>query len=230
MENTSEIIESLKDKGIYKIDSYLSEEEILLCKKELKNYYEKIPDGSQFCDDGTIQENSYSPGKALVLFDPKKSIPFINSIFERDFFRKISIGYLGENCDRNLQTFSTYEYRKIEKENWPRNFFFHFDPYRALKFFLYLDHTSEKNGAFRAIPGSHNQCSLIRKNTHIHSLLKEKYLISHHPELSNLKEEDSEFFEGNSGTLLIFDTDIAHMGGIIKEKGMQRMTILNHNR
>ena len=55
-------------------------------------------------------------------------------------------------------------------------------------------------------------------------------MISQHPELVGLKDEDYMYYTGKAGTLLIFDTDIAHSGGIIKENGLERMVILNHNR
>jgi hypothetical protein len=231
--SNKEIVESIRKYGIFKIDSYLDNTEVLKIINELNHHYDKIPHGSQFCDsdsENPIQYNSYPSGKALVLMDSKNSIPFANNIFDRDFFKTISEDYLGKNCQRNLQTFSTYEYKKIDQSEWPRNYYFHFDPYRALKFFIYLNDTNEDNGAFRAIPGSHHLCRSVREKNDINLLLREKYLISHHDELSSYKEEDYVFYGGPSGTLLIFDTDIAHSGGIIKKDGLERMVVLNHNR
>ena len=228
-ENTEKILEEIRNNGIYYIDSFLSPEEVEGIREELLKFYNSISDGSQYCDSAPVQKNSYKTGKALV-FLKQESIPYSNSIFERDFFKKLAFGYLGQGCQRNLQTFSTYEYKVVEREEWPRNLFFHFDPYRALKFFFYLEDTDEENGAFRAIPGSHHQCRSIREKTNIYTLLHEKYLVEQHPELSNLKEEDAKFFTGKAGTLLIFDTDIAHTGGILKKDGAKRMVILNHNR
>lgn len=229
MKTISEIIEEIKANGICSIDSFLLPEEIQKMRNELSSFYDSIPHGAQYADSSPVQKGAYLAGKALVFRNPG-SIPYCNSVFERDFFKDLATGYLGGNCQRNLQTFSTYEDRVIERSEWPRNLFFHFDPYRALKFFFYLDDTTEENGAFRAIPGSHHQCRSVREKTDLQTLLNEKYLISQHPELSNLSEKDAIFFPGRAGTLLIFDTDIAHTGGIIKREGAKRMVILNHNR
>ena len=93
----------------------------------------------------------------------------------------------------------------------------HYDVTPTLKFFVYLSETTEENGAFRCVPGSHKRTKIYRKDKNIS--FDERYVT---------RELDTQDFpmeipiEGKAGTLIIFHTDVWHKAGIVS-KGDRRV-------
>jgi hypothetical protein len=226
----STISDIIRDKGILQIDDFLTSDEVSNIRKDLLSIFSILPDKGSSSDGRDIQNDAYPFGKA-IRFTRSSQFNSINSVFNNGWFYEITRNYLGPNSQMNLQTFASHEYlTEDEAGEWTRNHYLHFDPFRALKYFIYLTDTNQSNGAFRAVPGSHHECRKVREKYPMEDLFQDKYRIEANKDQIPWEEKDCQHFEGKAGTLLIFDTDIAHGGGLIKEKGKERMVIINHNR
>lgn len=227
---SQEIIDAVKKDGIYKIDNFLTEQEVNNIKNDLFSIFSKLPDKSASVDGNQPEMNAYPFGKA-IRFSRSSNFNSIQKVYNNPWFYEITIGYLGHQSQMNLQTFASHEYlTEQEAGEWTRNYHLHFDPFRALKYFIYLTDSDDSSGAFRAIPGTHNECRKVRESYPMEELFQDKYRIEVNNGKLKWKDDDCQYYGGKAGTLLIFDTDIAHGGGLIKDKGKERMVIINHNR
>jgi hypothetical protein len=85
----------------------------------------------------------------------------------------------------------------------------HYDRMPQLKYFLYLTDTTVANGAFHCLPGSHRRAKEAQRANRAALRLPASLETRVPP-----AELDGELVpvEGESGTLLVFDSDIAHRG------------------
>jgi len=100
----------------------------------------------------------------------------------------------------------------------------HFDVLKTLKFFLYLNDVSETNGAFSCVPGSHKKSEKIR----VHYCNEISYENRHLTRQLDYNEEQIIPIEGKAGDLIIFNTDVWHRAGIVKEG--ERKVMRGHTR
>lgn len=102
----------------------------------------------------------------------------------------------------------------------------HYDRIHALKFFVYLDDTGVTDGAFGALRGSHRDGSRLRK-----MYLRRGVPVRSLPitEVDHLRSEAT-YFEGAAGTMLIFDTDTLHLGGVVLEGRTRRVARAHSHR
>lgn len=222
-----EILQEIKNKGFCFIDSFFSKQEVDLIKNELLSTYNSIPDYSALYDGVTLEENAYPYGKHLRI-SSLNSIPNFKNIFLNKNFSEITKGYLGENCQENLQIFSTYEYiSEAKSTNKPRNSYWHFDPYPALKYFIYLEDTTTKNGCLKVIPNTISITKEIRKQIPFEQITGEGYKVEH---LIESLESQIVNLEGKKGSLIIFDTELFHVGSNLLDNDAERMVIIVHNR
>jgi hypothetical protein len=227
---SAEIIDGINKDGIFTIDNFLTMDEVNDIKNDLMSIFSRIPDKSSSNEGNSLELDAYPFGKA-IRFSRSSYFNSINNVYNNRWFYEITRSYLGPNAQINLQTFASHEYiTEGDAGEWTRNYYLHFDPFRALKFFIYLTDADESNGAFRAIPGTHHECKKIREGYSMDELFQDKYRIEANSDKLKWSENDCQYYEGKAGTLLIFDTDIVHGGGLIKEKGKERMVIINHNR
>lgn len=126
--------------------------------------------------------------------------------------------YSNTKCN---EIFITHEYKANEME---RNLWLHFDRLRSLKAMVYLVDVGEHDGPFSVVPGSHKKGRELRnkfKNIGYERLPNRIEL-----DYPNLYEKPTKIC-GKAGTLILFDTDIFHKGGDIKE-GCERLLIRSH--
>jgi hypothetical protein len=221
-----EILQELKTKGYIIIKNVFTENEILAMKYEMLGYYNQMPDGAELGDSGTIEENGYPYGKHCR-FPNFSRLPATQQIFSNKNLSEVTKGYLGDNCKENMQIFASYEYKTEEQAvGKPRNAFWHFDPYYALKYFIYLQDTNIENGCTRLIPNTKHLTEKIRNEKTFADICDQGYNVEH------LVNEDSVVVdvEVKSTDLMIFDTDLFHIGSNIKKEGLERMVIIIHNR
>jgi hypothetical protein len=95
----------------------------------------------------------------------------------------------------------------------------HFDTHRRLKFMIYLDETTRENGAFSYFPGSHGKNSRYRR---IFEQLGGPPM-SIPNSIGERKRDRIWNIEGKAGTLIIFDTDGLHAGGIMQSGKSRRV-------
>ncbi|HTL80351.1 MAG TPA: phytanoyl-CoA dioxygenase family protein [Bacteroidia bacterium] len=100
----------------------------------------------------------------------------------------------------------------------------HFDVSRAFKFFVYLNDTTAKNGAFACVPGSHLTAQEIRKKYGAEINFENRNLTRELP----FTEKDAVAIEGKAGSLIIFDTDVFHRAGNVSEG--ERWVMRGHSR
>lgn len=208
------IIEELRRNGLVKLEEYVDP---LLFAGEFES-----------CINGEASVE-YSPGKmARVPRHKYNLIPKTYNYFNSKFFKDIMNEYLDKPNDFLLQIFMTHEFRTLPKEQWSRNLHLHFDPYRALKFMVYLTDVTKETGAFRYIPATQSVGKVLRERNSLEDNLRSNtYTLEAHPDHTSLVNEVV-YIEGKAGTLLIFDTDCIHAGGVL-ERG-ERKTIVAHSR
>lgn len=224
--NNQEILQEVKNNGYCFIDSYLSEEEVSIIKNELLSIYNNIPDFSALYDT-RIEENEYPYGKAMR-FGKLEYIPKFKQIFLSKNFDEVTKAYLGPFCQVNLQTFTSFEYKKSTEANGrPRNSYWHFDPWRALKYFFYLDDVDLNNGCLRVVPGSIEMSANIRNSHTLQEIVDKYYIVEE--EVSKIENKVINL-QGKKGSMIVFDTDIFHVGSNILEDNSKRMIITVHNR
>jgi hypothetical protein len=141
--------------------------------------------------------------------------PAIHSVFYTEWARAVVTGYFGSKCAFNEVVCSTHEREPLKPITAP-----HFDTVQALKLFVYLTDTSERNGAFRYAPGTHiaNAAEALRWR-------ESGGRIVDTPNVAYPEEAAQMLpFEGCAGTLLIFDTNGFHTGGTL-QPGEERRVI-----
>ena len=224
MEN-NEILEKLKKDG-YCVVSKFTDEEVSIIKSELKEIYDTIPDYSSLYSRTKLDENSYAHGKHLR-FGNLEEIPKFKNVFLSKNLSSITKGYLGNNCVENLQIFSTHDYKLLaDGKEKPRNSYWHFDPYYSLKYFIYLQDTTIENGCLRIIPNTLNKTKELRSKIPFEEICKNGYQVEH-----LLKEVGEPInIEAKAGDVIIFDTDLFHVGSNLQQEGLERMVIIVHNR
>ncbi|MHA1972807.1 MAG: phytanoyl-CoA dioxygenase family protein [Candidatus Hodarchaeales archaeon] len=224
MEN-SEILKKIKKYGYCMIPKFTNEE-VTIIKNELIEIYDTMPDYSALYSRKTLEENVYSYGKHLR-FGSLNEIPKFRDIFLSKNLTTITKGYLGDTCVENLQIFATYEYKILEEgKDKPRNSYWHFDPYHSLKYFIYLTDTTIENGCLKVMPETIHITKEIRKQKSFADICDKGY------DMSQLVLDDSETvnLEAKAGDMVVFDTDLFHVGSNLQKKGAERMVIIVHNR
>ncbi len=100
----------------------------------------------------------------------------------------------------------------------------HFDVIPTLKFLIYLTDTTESNGAFTCVPGTHEQTKSIRKNNN------NKINFENREFTRDLKYKDSDIIPivGKAGTLIIFTSETFHKAGNVSEG--ERKIMRGHSR
>ena len=101
----------------------------------------------------------------------------------------------------------------------------------AFKFFIYLTDVDKSCGAFSCVPGSHLLGKELRQNARKESKNYSKIRNRIFVDYTNLKayKNKIEPIEAPKGTVIVFDTDVFHMGGKVKT-GKERVVIRSHNR
>jgi len=146
----------------------------------------------------------------------------INSIFYCDLFKQVS-NHFFDKAEHAFNFDFFLNQTKGKKEWLGYAFDPHFDKRHTLKFFLYLNDVSARNGALAVEPGSHEKNRILRQK-----LIKDKIPYPEWPSIFKLSK-DIIPIEAEAGSLIIFDTDTTHHAGQIDE-GEIRKIIRSHCR
>ena len=226
--NESNILNQINDDGIVIIENFITD--IDQVKSSFVKTFDKIKDKQEIVHSKKwAQHDQYSNGKAIRIYpEAYNQYEKLVGIYQTDFFNNIANNFYEGNVDFGMQYFMTHEYHVVDQNKLPRNAFLHFDPYQALKFIIYLTDTNENNGAFRYIPKTHKKGQKLREEYCQTNKGKQKaYRIDYHQEVD---ESEVKYASAPAGSLIIFNTDTFHGGGIIKEKGLERMVLNFHCR
>ncbi|TQV80831.1 phytanoyl-CoA dioxygenase family protein [Denitrobaculum tricleocarpae] len=169
-------------------------------------------------DDGIVHIE-HQPGRAfrIALDDPglrtgKLQNSSLASVFFNETLEKLASAYL-PGSDFCNAVIGTKEFQAMPLSD------IHFDTHRSLKFMIYLDDTTAANGAFCYVKGSQRQNTSYRKRF---------AQLGGVPELipNALPEEHrahATSIEAVAGTLIVFDTDGFHAGGVLQPGTTRRV-------
>jgi ectoine hydroxylase-related dioxygenase (phytanoyl-CoA dioxygenase family) len=203
----NEIVNFIKSDGVVVIQNFCSYNDL----EKLKDEYQSILSGSHQNSDW-FENREYSLGVAALLTKKdvmKDQYPALFDFFSQPIMQSITDAYLGNGFHSNQKIFVV---KDVVGNSHNANDL-HFDVQRTLKFFLYLNDANESNGAFRCVPGSHNETKKIRaKNSD-----KISYENREFSRMLPFGPEDTVSVEGKAGSLIIFDTDVFHQAGKVSE-------------
>jgi len=232
----SKLTSILDQKGIFKIDSYLTLLEIDCLKSEVLKYHKTNGKSYPF-------GSTYAIENLKSLSDSSLQI----KVFSKPWMKELFLKY-NNNISKGFFTniYSTYDYKNSGELG--RNGFLHFDRNASLKFFLYLNDVTKENGAFYIQPGSHKLGKKLREkawgkliptpNDNFIKKISQKFFGTKFNQVKNRIEIDyPELYdssklipvEGKAGTLIVFDSDIFHLGGLIEKKGLERLVLRMHS-
>ena len=228
--------QTLLDQGIFRVDSYLSSEEVNNLKEEVLKYHKTNGKTYPFGSTYAINDLKHLPSDSLQ-----------KSIFSKRWMKELFLAY-NNNISKGFfsSIYSTHDYKFDGSIG--RNGYLHFDRNVSLKYFLYLNDVTKDNGAFFIQPNSHKLGKELREKawgkfipTPNDNLLKKvvlNFFGKHFSVVKNRLELDyPELYdpkklipvEGKAGTLIVFDSDIFHQGGKINKKGLERIVLRVHN-
>ena len=165
-----------------------------------------------------MQDYQYKGGRS------HKTTPHSLSRGLLDIVCSIEIGEVFNTlCDSIIcqDIFMTHDFKNDEME---RNMWLHIDRLRCYKAMVYLTDVDESCGPFSVVPKSHKNGYFIRNSfKHMSYANKPNRIKLDHP---HLYEEPLKIC-GKKGTLILFDTDIFHMGGKVDDE-KERMLIRSH--
>lgn len=214
--NQDNILQELNDKGVYVIDSFITGDELAILNKE----YDTILSTENL---GMVPME-YSIGKRVVVYKKdydKSSFPGLTRFFYNNDFEQLAKSYLKDEIDLNKEIFVVKDV--VGSKHIANDL--HYDVLKTFKYFLYLTDTTTKNGAFTCVPGSHKRTAEYRKDKGNQINFNNRYM-SRDLEINDFPPEIP--IEGKAGTLIIFDTDVWHRGGIVSEG--ERRVMIGHTR
>ena len=200
------IVAQLIKFGVVIIPGYFNNQVVEFLRKEFHFAL------SQQQENNFIKPFHYSEGAGCVVAKEKidKSIlPYTYNVFSTLFMSNLTNKYLRTKVVLNEVI---YFVKDIVGSKHVANDL-HFDVLRAFKFFIYLNDTTIKNGAFACVPGSHIKAIEIRKKYGDKISYDNRELTRELP----YTEKDAVPLEGKAGTLIIFDTNVFHRAGIVSD-------------
>ena len=211
---TLEIVNIVKDYGICRIPNYLDSDILSKVKADALELVTNEP-----LDD-------YEFGKATRFVRQQTNKTTIRDVFGSGDMDNISKAYLGRSHDSNREVFITHDYK--HDNGLARNGYLHFDRIYTFKYFIYLTDVNENCGPFSIVPKSHIKGKQLRKDITGQYTEQKNRILLDYPELGYAAEDVVPML-GNAGDLMIFDTDLFHMGGVVKENN-KRLIIRGHTR
>jgi hypothetical protein len=199
------VLDKLREFGIVSIDKYISTQEVDKLVAEFKSIMH-LPSSEW------LEVRPYSLGQAALLTNNNKmgeNVPNTYKFFNDPFMKEITDRYLGKGYNSNRKIFVVKDVvGTVHHAND-----LHFDVQRTLKFFLYLTDTTEVNGAFRCVPGSHKEAEKIRKENPGQISYENREFSRKLP----YGPEHTISVNGKAGSLIIFDTNVFHQAGKVSK-------------
>lgn len=229
------MINTLKEDGVFIIENYLEKSPL---SRLVNETMEKIKKNG-------VEYNFGVSYRGPHIKDFKKDSE-IYRVFNSEWMKKLYYNFSNqkeENYGENV--FSTYDFKKTKE--LANNGFLHFDRKSALKFFIYLSNINSDNGAFFIAPKSNKYGKKRRikewgsKKAHElydrNLIYKKLFFDKKFRNIDNRVKEDELKtklkyklipVESKAGSLIVFDSDTLHRGGIIKKDNLERLIIRLH--
>ena len=206
---TMDVKQILDKEGICIIENFVENNRISDLKEEFNNMFDNPSEG--------IHVHVKKDSVISKVVDLKRFKFIQNSIFEEiskcKLFKELSKKYL--KGDFTLEKIMLQKTKFVSTEDMLDKklaFVPHTDETHFLKFFIYISDVNELNGPLSVLPGSHIKFKKKRKEWI--SMGKNRY------DREKIVNQDlSKMYPivGKSGTLIIFDTDVAHRAGLVTE-------------
>jgi ectoine hydroxylase-related dioxygenase (phytanoyl-CoA dioxygenase family) len=154
----------------------------------------------------------------------RSEYPLIWETFNQEFIRNVAVGYLGAPATVSRHIILTEDHGPAEHVT-P----YHFDELNSLKFLLYLEDIDEENAPLTVIPGTHEQGRRIREHewlrvddydrirSRIFEAFSEEFCYSVFGAFKALLLTRTVALTGPAGSVIVFDTDLLHQGGMLAE-------------
>ncbi len=215
-----DVRERLKENGYVVLPDYLDDGKIKTF------FFEEV----QEVIDNSIDE-AYKFGKAErigSLGENYKKRRAIFYSFTTPLLRQIKEDIFGDDCDFT-EIFVTHEF--TNDNGLERNGYLHFDRIWTFKYFYYItDVMSAADGPLTVVPGSHVAGKEMRESQVGRPYEEQRNRIEvDYPALYEEVKGNLFPIYGTAGTLIMFDTDVFHMGGKI-ERGHERKVCRLHMR
>jgi hypothetical protein len=140
--------------------------------------------------------------------------PALRAALDGAWVHEVARGYLGGRCSINERIVCTHERRELHPITAA-----HFDTLRSLKFLVYLLDTDERNGAFRYAPGTHlGNTEAARRWRAAGGRVRDTPNVATEEEVAALAP-----VVGPAGTLIVFDSDGFHSGGMLQPGAERRV-------
>lgn len=158
-------------------------------------------------------------GSTCIRLETKRldsaAYPTVATLFASPVLRAIADAYF----DDTDYSFNHALYvHKTEANDTPPSSDLHFDVTRMLKFWINLSDSTVANGAMRCVPGSHLWLRLLRRDYSARRTPK-KFI----PNLVEGADAQAIHLVGPSGTMFVFDTDVAHGASPVAVGGERRI-------
>ena len=207
-----EMLSTIKQDGCFIVENFLKGRALTSLKEEVLNLCKASP--------------SYEFGKIYrgSSLDSYKKQNAIYKTFHQEWMMNLSKAYTDQPYGKSV--IATHDY--IHTENWARQGWLHSDKQKCFKFFLYLTDIDKTCGALHLSPGSISEASKLNKELNSKGLYESHRCIEKtFPDL--VKKFPPNPIEKPAGTLIVFDTDTLHKGGVV-EAGKERLIIRIHSK
>ena len=202
----------------------------------VNNYVDHIEKLKPECDillDSYKEQNNrgvYAFGDVAIANSPtdlQENAPNIFELFHSAPFKKVFRYFSDNDAEFCKQIYYTHDYTM--QRGLARNGYLHFDRMRSIKFLLYLSDVNVDSGPFSVVPGSHFLGAKLRQKSNEETKQYEEVKNRIDIDFPDVVPHPEQLLPivGNAGTLIVFDTDIFHLGGLVKE-GHERKLMRSH--
>jgi hypothetical protein len=214
----SDMYNTLMSEGVFKIDHYITGDELQQLHDEVQEKCEN--------EGGHYEFGRNYRGPSLNHFDSNSAMfKVYDAHWMRSLHREMVAQY-SNSGEYGKNIFATHDYKFTGE--LARNGWLHFDRNWCLKFFIYLTDIDKSSGAFSCSPKSRQRGEVLRneaqKRSENYNDVKNRIELDY-PEL--LETYPPEPIEAKAGTLIVFDTHTFHKGGQV-EKGKERLVVRLH--
>lgn len=200
----AEALAALRRDGAYVVRGFLDPSEVDALRREFAHFL------SGDAEDGINMDHPPGQGFRIVFNDAERRPRNFEdtqtfSVFQNQTLKDLAAAYLSQPAFFE-KVIGTYDYHAGPLSD------VHFDTRRSLKFMIYLKDTSEATGAFCYLPGTQKRNSRFRRRFTFLGGIR-----SHIP--NSLGQKDRHRMvsvEAKAGTLIVFDTDVLHCGGVLQ--------------
>jgi hypothetical protein len=214
------VVAALRDAGAVRLRELLPTETVTALNREFEILFElehHVP--------GRTPISHYRPGTQSRAIELRRLqlhawlAPALLALFGSSLVVTLTREYLGLGARIADGIYLTHDLPHPTPVTW-----LHFDRIHALKFFIYLTPTHVTNGALATIPGSRAYGHRQRLD-HVRAGVSVRDIPIIQPDtLMDLAVP----LDGEAGTMIVFDTDVLHMGGIVRS-GTERRILRGHS-